>query len=65
MSARGRLVTVSDDEWELAWQAYDRSDAAGAGIIDQSSFVIMRRLGIREAFTNDQHFKAAGFETLF
>jgi predicted nucleic acid-binding protein len=25
----------------------------------------MRRLGIRQAFTNDEHFRAAGFETLF
>jgi len=25
----------------------------------------MRRLGITQAFTNDRHFQAAGFETLF
>jgi len=25
----------------------------------------MRRLGLTQAFTNDAHFKAAGFETLF
>jgi len=25
----------------------------------------MRRLGLTEAFTNDQHFRAAGFTTLF
>jgi predicted nucleic acid-binding protein len=29
------------------------------------SFTIMRRLGITRAFTNDRHFRAAGFETLF
>ena len=26
---------------------------------------VMRRLGIADAFTNDRHFKAAGFHTLF
>lgn len=29
------------------------------------SFAVMRRLGITEAFTNDRHFQAAGFATLF
>jgi len=29
------------------------------------SFAVMRRLGITEAFTNDRHFGAAGFTTLF
>jgi predicted nucleic acid-binding protein len=32
---------------------------------DHISFVVMRRLGITEAFTNDVHFQAAGFTTLF
>ncbi len=39
--------------------------AGQAGIVDQVSFVVMRRLGITEAFTNDRHFQAAGFHTLF
>jgi predicted nucleic acid-binding protein len=29
------------------------------------SFAVMRRLGIQRAFTNDRHFREAGFETLF
>ena len=65
LAARGRLVSPTDQEWELAWEAYDRGDAGNAGIVDQVSFVVMRRLGISQAFTNDSHFKAAGFETLF
>jgi predicted nucleic acid-binding protein len=65
MARTGRLVTVSADEWEQAWQAYDRNDAGGAGIVDQSSFIVMRRLGVTLAFTNDTHFRAAGFEMLF
>jgi len=44
---------------------YSRREAANAGIVDHVSFVVMRRIGITEAFTNDHHFKAAGFTTLF
>ena len=40
-------------------------EADDAGIVDHVSFVVMRRLGISDAFTNDRHFKAAGFNTLF
>ena len=63
--ARGRLFSPSDEDWEIAWASYDRGEFGNAGIVDQVSFVVMRRLGINQAFTNDWHFKAAGFETLF
>jgi len=42
---------------------WDQADQAG--IVDQISFRLMRRLGLSEAFTNDQHFRAAGFMPLF
>jgi predicted nucleic acid-binding protein len=61
----GLLADPSDEELENAWLAFDGGEAAGAGIVDQISFVIMNRRGIRRAFTNDEHFRAAGFETLF
>jgi len=60
-----RLISPTEDDWNQAWEAYDRGAPGSAGIVDQVSFVIMRRLGIRQAFTNDSHFHAAGFETLF
>jgi len=59
---RNQLVTPPR---KPAWAAYERGDAAQAGIVDHISFVVMRRLGIMEAFTNDRHFQAAGFTTLF
>lgn len=59
------LIEPTAQEIEVAWAAYDRGEAAQAGIVDQVSFVVMRRLGIPEAFTNDRHFQAAGFATLF
>lgn len=61
----GMLVEPTPQEIEAAWAAYDRGEAAQAGIVDHVSFVVMRRLGIQEAFTNDRHFQAAGFTTLF
>jgi predicted nucleic acid-binding protein len=65
LTAAGLIQTVSDGELSAAWAAFDRGDAAGAGIVDCISFAVMRRLGLTEVFTNDQHFAAAGFTTLF
>lgn len=59
------LVAATPIDIESAWNAYERREAAGAGVVDQLSFVIMRRMGITEAFTNDEHDRAAGFVTLF
>ena len=61
----GLLIIPTGDEWDEAWIGYGRGDGAGAGIVDQFSFLIMRRLAITEAFTNDRHFQAASFVTLF
>ena len=61
----GLLIEPSALEIEQAWAAYERGGAAYAGIVDHVSFVVMRRLGITEAFTNDKHFRAAGFTLLF
>jgi uncharacterized protein len=59
------LVVPTAEDWQAAWLAYERREADSAGIVDQVSFTILRRLGISKAFTNDGHFRAAGFETLF
>lgn len=59
------LIRPLEEEWQAAWTAFVQGQASGAGIVDQVSFLVMRRLGIRQAFTNDRRFVAAGFETLF
>lgn len=59
------LVEPTSADIEEAWAAYERGEAAQAGIVDHVSFTVMRRLGLTEAFTNDSHFKAAGFTVLF
>jgi uncharacterized protein len=61
----GLLIEPSRAEWDAAWAAYDRGEAAQAGIVDHVSFSLMGRLGLTQAFTNDRHFQAAGFHTLF
>ena len=61
----GLLVRPTDEDWALAWEAYRLGGAASPGIVDHVSFRVMRRLGLTDAFTNDKHFRAAGFHTLF
>jgi predicted nucleic acid-binding protein len=61
----GLIVDPTDQEIDEAWAAYDRGEAGQAGIVDHVSFIVMRRLGLTEAFTNNRHFQAAGFTPLF
>jgi predicted nucleic acid-binding protein len=65
MERGGHAVHPTLEEWRHAWESFARGDADRAGVVDQVSFLAMRKLGIRQAFTNDRHFKAAGFEILF
>jgi predicted nucleic acid-binding protein len=65
MEQQRMLIEPTPQELEEAWAAYDRGEAGQAGIVDHVSFVVMRRLGLTEAFTNDKHFQAAGFTVLF
>jgi len=65
LTQEGLLIEPTAQEIEDAWAAYERGEAAEAGIVDHVSFIVMRRLGITDAFTNDRHFQAAGFTTLF
>src|SRR5437899_922362 len=62
---RNEMIVPTGDDWLEAWQDYEAGKAGQAGIVDHVSFVVMRRLGLTTAFTNDKHFKAAGFVTLF
>ena len=59
------VVDVADSDVDQAWREYHLGAAGSASVVDHISFIIMRRLGITDAFTNDRHFKTAGFNTLF
>jgi predicted nucleic acid-binding protein len=65
LEADGNLIWPTTEDWQAAWLAYREGRFGQAGLVDQVSFSVMRRLGIVKSFTNDRHFGAAGFETLF
>ena len=65
LEAGGKLIAPTVEDRSGAWAAYRAGEGGGAGIVDQVSFIVMRRLGMTDAFTNDRHFRAAGFNTLF
>jgi predicted nucleic acid-binding protein len=63
--AANALVAPTDSDWDSAWNAYSRAECGNAGIVDYVSFSVMRQRAATDVFTNDQHFAAAGFRTLF
>jgi predicted nucleic acid-binding protein len=46
------------------WDLFEKWGGAGASAVDCVSFAIMKRYGIRRAFTFDDHFRGPGFEIL-
>jgi len=65
LKAAGGLILSTEPDWEEAWSAYTAGHVGGPGLVDELSFVVMRRLGLQRAFTNDRHFRAAGFQPPF
>ena len=59
-----RLEWINEGAHARAVSAFLAADRRGPSLVDFSSFEIMRRLGIRSAFTFDRHFRQYGFETL-
>ena len=47
-----------------AWDLFGQWGGSGANAVDCVSFSMMKRMGIRRAFTFDKHFRTAGFEIL-
>ena len=59
-----QIVYVDPGLLAVAWSLFHTWGGLGATVVDCTSFAIMRRLGIRKAFTFDQRFRTAGFEIL-
>ena len=59
-----RIIYVDPVLQSEAWDLFGKWGAMGANAVDCASFAIMRGLSIRKAFTFDEHFRNAGFETL-
>ena len=65
LETREQLIFPTTEDWQNAWRIYENSRADRTGIVDCLTFAVMHRLDLKQAFTNDRHFNAAGFETLF
>lgn len=63
-SGRARLIPISDSLLHQALTLYTQRQDKTWGLVDCASFLVMRELGVEEAFTNDRHFGQAGFRTL-
>jgi predicted nucleic acid-binding protein len=64
LAQSGDLIQPTSEQIAAAWASYSTHPIGSAGIVDLVSFAVMRSLGIQEAFTNDAHFRAAGFQLL-
>ena len=63
-SRQVKLVRVSEGIWEDAWQLFKRYDDKSWAFTDCTSFVVMRQMGLQQAFAFDRHFAQAGLESL-
>jgi predicted nucleic acid-binding protein len=56
-----RTVWVTPEQHEAALEALLVSNRRDLSLVDCTSFVVMRELGIEKAFALDQHFTEQGF----
>ncbi len=61
---RLQRVFVAESQEEEAYALLGRYKDHDFSFVDATSFVVMKALGIREAFAFDHHFSAAGFVSL-
>jgi predicted nucleic acid-binding protein len=61
---RLRILDCTAADLGAAWAWFERRDLHKLGLVDATSFVLMKKQGIRRAFTFDIHFSAAGFKIL-
>ena len=65
--SKGRLTTVLPCELrdlEQCWTYFKRKDLHKLSATDATSFAIMKRAGLRIAYTFDRHFSIVGFRTV-
>jgi predicted nucleic acid-binding protein len=56
------ILECTAADLKAAWSWLERRDLHKLGIVDATSFVLMKKRKIRRAFTFDAHFVAAGFK---
>lgn len=63
-SDRVDVVHVEQDVEDEAWRWLARHDERAYSFVDATSFAVMRRLGMQDAYAFDGDFSAAGFVEL-
>ena len=58
------IVSLSSELLEDAFKLYKKRTDKGWGLTDCTSFIVMKRYGVIDALTTDEHFQQAGFRAL-
>lgn len=58
---RAHVIHIDEATDAEAWAMLERYTDKEWSLVDAARFVVMRRMGISEAFTTDHHFEQAGF----
>ena len=58
------IVALSDELFEQALELFSSRPDKQWGLIDCVSFIVMRKRGLTEALTTDEHYEQAGFRAL-
>ncbi len=56
-----KVVKVNEDIWQTAWEIFVRYNDKAFSFTDCTSFAIMQKLGIINAFAFDHNFEQMGF----
>jgi hypothetical protein len=60
-SPRVRFIRLDIEQWNEAWDLFQRYDDKKFSFTDCTSFVVMSQFKLRHAFTFDRHFEQMGF----
>ncbi len=60
-SAAVQIVSVTAEDREAAWQIFKKFEDQRLSFTDCTSFSVMKRLGLAQTLTVDQHFLLMGF----
>jgi len=60
-SAAVQIVSATTEDREAAWQTFKKFEDQRFSFTDCTSFAVMKRLGLSQALTGDQHFLLMGF----
>lgn len=59
-----KIERVTNEDEKHSWRLFQKLNGRGISMIDCTSFAVMKRLGIKQAFAFDQDFADVGFNVL-